>query len=212
MLPAASNRPYRGGKSQLYEGGIRVPLIIRCAGITKAGSLSDFPVISTDLYTTMLDMAGIPLRPEQHLDGLSLTPLLKGEKKLNRMNLFWHYPQYQTLPPHSAIRAGNWKLIYHYESNTNELFNLLSDPSEANNLAEKEPELAEKLQKILHDHLLTIGAQFPQPNPVYKPGVPWRQGSRAGSFDKDYEAAQETDPRQYVTDPSLDYGMNQRSE
>jgi arylsulfatase A-like enzyme len=211
-VTATSNRPYRGGKSQLYEGGIRVPLIIRCPGISNAGSLCDFPVISTDLYPSMLDMAGIPLRQEQHLDGFSLLPLLKGEKRLSRLNLFWHYPQYQTLPPHSAIRSGTWKLIHHYENKTNELFNLSVDPSETNNLADKEPGLAEKLQKILNDHLVTIGGQFPQPNPGYNPDVPWRQGSKAGSFDKDFEAAQETDPRQYVTDPFLDYGAYRKPE
>jgi arylsulfatase A len=207
-VTATSNLPFKGGKSQLYEGGIKVPLIIRCPGVTKNGSLCNFPVVSTDLYPTFLEMTGLPLRPLQHLDGLSLVPLLKGGTELPRSNIYWHYPQYHTLPPHSAVRSGNWKLIKHYEDGKLELYNLASDPYETYNLASREPELTGKLHKILQDYLTAIGAQFPEPNPGYNAAVYWRQGSINGRYDANYEADQDTDPRHYVTDPNRDYGMN----
>jgi arylsulfatase A len=211
-VTATSNLPYKGGKSQLYEGGIRVPLIVRCPGVTKAGSTCNFPVISTDLYPTFLELASLPLRPAQHLDGLSLMPLLKGDKELRRSNLYWHYPQYQTLPPHSAVRSGNWKLIHYYENDKNELYNLAADPGETHDLAAMEPDKTGKLQMILHDHLIAIGAQFPEPNPNYNPSVFWRQGSTNGKFDSENEASQEADPRQYVTGTNRDYGINWNPE
>ena len=207
-ITATSNIPFRGGKSHLYEGGIRVPLIIRCPGITQANSICDVPVISTDLYPTFLEMAGLPLRPEQHLDGLSLISLLHGSRELKRNNLYWHFPQYHTLQPHSAIRSGNWKLIKFYEEGKLELYNLETDPGETHDLSALEPEKTRKLHKFLQDHLAAIGAQFPIPNPGYNPAVNWRINRLNGKFDSVNEAAQETDPRRYVTDPCLDYGMN----
>jgi arylsulfatase A-like enzyme len=207
-VTATSNLPYRGGKSQLFEGGIRVPFIARCPGMTKPGSICNTPVISTDLYPTFLDIVGLPLRPKQHLDGLSLMPLLRGEKELPRHNLYWHYPQYHTLEPHSAIRSGKWKLIKFYEDGRLQLFNIESDPGEKLDLAALEPKMTRNLHQFLQDYLLAIGAQMCGPNPGYNPAVFWRQGSMNGQFDNVYEAAQETDPRKYVTDPEKDYGSN----
>jgi arylsulfatase A-like enzyme len=207
-VTATSNLPYRGGKSQLFEGGIRVPFIARCPGMTKPGSICNTPVISTDLYPTFLDIVGLPLRPKQHLDGLSLMPLLRGEKELRRHNLYWHYPQYHTLEPHSAIRSGKWKLIKFYEDGRLQLFNIESDPGEKLDLAALEPKMTRNLHQFLQDYLLAIGAQMCGPNPGYNPAVFWRQGSMNGQFDNVYEAAQETDPRKYVTDPEKDYGSN----
>ncbi len=207
-ITATSNLPYRGGKSHLYEGGIRVPLIICCPGLTRAGSICDVPVISTDLYPTFLELVGLSLRPEQHLDGLSLVSLLKGARELQRNNIFWHFPQYHTLQPHSAIRSGNWKLIKFYEEGKLELYNLESDPGEAHDLAAIEPEQTLKLHKFLQDQLAAIGAQMPMPNPGYNPVVNWRKNRLSGKFDSAAEAAQETDPRKYVTEYGRDYGMN----
>jgi len=202
---ATSNLPYRGGKSQIYEGGIRVPFMIRWPGVTKPGSTCNVPVISTDLYPTFLSLAGLPLRSEQHLDGLSLAPLLRGGTHLNRNCLYWHYPQYQTLPPHGAVRSGDWKLIEHYEDGALELYNLADDPGEKTNRVAIYPERAGQLSQQLHKHLETLGAQMPTPNPDYNPSVFWRTDSTHGKRDP-YEAKQDQDPRRYVTDPNLDYG------
>jgi arylsulfatase A-like enzyme len=202
---ATSNRPYRGGKSQNYEGGIRIPLIIKWPGVTQPGSKCSVPVISTDLYPTFLSVAGLPLRPQQHLDGLSLAPLLKGGESLPRNCLYWHYPHYQTLPPHSAVRCGGWKLIRHYETGKIELYNLANDNAENTNLAAQYPEKAKQLKGFLDHHLQAIGAQMPTANPKYDPSSPSPRGN--GPFDP-YEQNEENDPRTYVTDPALDYGMN----
>ncbi len=205
-ITATSNLPYRGGKSQIYEGGIRVPLIIKWPGVTAPGSVCDVPVISNDLYPTFLQMAGLPLMPEQHLDGLGLAPLLSQTGSLNRNTLYWHYPHYQTLPPHSAVRHHQWKLIQHHGEDARiELFNLEDDPGERHNLADSHPEQREKLLAFLHDHLTTIGAQMPYPNPNHDPNRHWRSVDSRGEWDP-YEHDQDNDPRTYVTDPGLDYG------
>jgi arylsulfatase A-like enzyme len=205
---ATSNLPYRGGKSQLYEGGIRVPLIIKWPGVTEPGSTCDVPVISTDLYPTFLDMAGLPLRTEQHLDGLCLAPLLRGQNMLPRKNLFWHYPHYHTLPPHSAVRSEDWKLIEFFgEKARMELFDLKNDPEETHNLVSEKPETAQRLRQLLHDHLDSIGAQMATPNPNVDSSVDWGRDSCNGSYDP-YERNQTADPRRYVTDPARDCRAN----
>jgi arylsulfatase A-like enzyme len=126
-----SNAPWRMGKGWNYEGGIREPLIVAWPGVAKAGSLCDVPTISTDFYPTFLNLAGLPARPAQHLDGVSITPLLKGET-LPQRPLFWHYPHYsnQGGPPGGAIRLGDYKLIEHFEDRRVELYNLKDDPGE----------------------------------------------------------------------------------
>ena len=102
-----SNLPLRAGKGHLYEGGIRVPVIIKWPGVVKAGSLSGQPVISTDFYPTMLDMAALPLKLEQHVDGRSLLPALKGTGPLKRDALFWHYPHYDRLGDRPPALCGS---------------------------------------------------------------------------------------------------------
>jgi len=165
-----SNLPYRGGKGWNYEGGVRVPWIIRAPGLTKPGSRCETPVISTDFYPTLLELAGLPARPEQHLDGRSLVPLLKGEN-LARGPLFWHYPHYsnQGGAPSGAVRDGDWKLIEWYEDGALELYNLAQDPGETTNLATKEPARAKTLQQELHAWRTTVKATMPTPNPDYRP-------------------------------------------
>ncbi len=204
-VPATSNRPYRGGKSQNYEGGIRVPLIVKWPGVTRPGSLSGEPVISMDLYPTFLEMAGLPQIPEQHLDGVSLKPLLCGQGALPRDTLYWHYPHYHTLPPHSAVRCGDWKLIRHLEDRVIELFNLAEDSGESQNLAAQFPEKAKQMAGVLDEHLRVIGAQMPTENPDYDPEIPWMANRANGTADP-FENNQDDDPRTYVTDPRLDYG------
>src|SRR5262249_23247489 len=132
-----SNVPLRAGKGWPYEGGIRVPWIVAAPGITRPGSACDTPVISTDFYPTLLELAGLAPAPKQHRDGVSLVPLLQGNP-LERGPLFWHYPHYgnQGGAPCGIIRDGTWKLIEWYEDGRRELFHLRDDPSERHNLAD----------------------------------------------------------------------------
>lgn len=165
-----SNLPLRAGKGWLYEGGIREPMFIKWPGITKPGSLCSEPVTSTDFYPTMLEVAGLAQRPEQHLDGVSLAPLLRGEKTVSRDALYWHYPHYgnQGGSPGAAVRAGRWKLIEFYEDHRVELYNLKEDLEEKNDLAAANPEKAEGLRKMLHTWLREVGAEAPKTNPAFK--------------------------------------------
>jgi arylsulfatase A-like enzyme len=164
-----SNLPLRAGKGWLYEGGIREPMIIKWPGVVKHQSVCSEPVISTDFYPTMLDMADIPLKPKQHVDGVSLVPLLKGMQKIQRKAIFWHYPHYgnQGGSPGGAVRAGDYKLIEFYEDNRAELYNLKEDIGEKKNLADKFPEKAAELRKMLHRWRKAVDAKMPSPNPDY---------------------------------------------
>lgn len=147
---STSNLPFRGGKGWPYEGGIREPWIIRAPGVTKPGSVCDTPVISTDFYPTVLALTGVPLMPKQHIDGVNLVPLLRGEV-INRGPLFWHYPHYgnQGGAPFGAVRDGDWKLIEWYEDGSVELFNLREDLGERNNLIKTGGDIARELHKKL---------------------------------------------------------------
>jgi arylsulfatase A-like enzyme len=144
-----SNVPLRAGKGWLYEGGIRVPMIVRWPGGTSAGSTCPVAVTSTDFFPTILDLAALPVSRES-IDGVSFAPLLQGGK-LDRGPLYWHYPHYgnQGGRPGSAIRDGDWKLIQWFEGDPIELFNLRTDAGERQNLAGKEPaKTAELLAKL----------------------------------------------------------------
>jgi len=166
-----SNLPLRAGKGWLYEGGIREPMIVRWPGVVKAGGLCSEPVISTDFYPTMLDMAGLPQKPQQHIDGMSFAPLLKGAKSLGRKAIYWHYPHYgnQGGSPGGAVRVGEYKLIEFYEDNHVELYNLKNDIGEKNDLAKEMPEKAAELVAMLRAWRIEVDAQMPTPNPNYKP-------------------------------------------
>lgn len=116
-------------------------------------------------------MAGLTLKPEQHIDGVSLVPLLKGAKQLSRKAIFWHYPHYsnQGGGPCGAVRAGDYKLIEFYEDNHLEFYNLRKDIGEKNNLADKLPDKATQLHRMLQAWRKEIDTQMPTPNPDYKP-------------------------------------------
>lgn len=159
------------GEGWLYEGGIREPMIVKWQGVVKPGSICSEPVTSTDFYPTILQMANLPLRPEQHLDGISIVPLLKQTGSLNRKALYWHYPHYspQGSYPVGAVRVGDYKLIEFYEDNHMELYNLKDDISERNNLSSKMPQKAAKLQKMLQDWRYSVDARMPALNPDYNP-------------------------------------------
>ncbi|UCF43700.1 MAG: sulfatase-like hydrolase/transferase [Planctomycetota bacterium] len=162
-----SNLPLRAGKGWLYEGGIRVPMTIKWPGRVKPPSVCNEPVTSTDFYPTMLQMANLPLRPNQHIDGLSLVPLLTGTGKFDRDAIYWHYPHYHGSGsrPGGAVRAGNYKLIEFYEDNRVELYNLKNDISEKRNLAEKMPQKTAQLKKMLRSWRESVRARMPKPKP-----------------------------------------------
>jgi arylsulfatase A-like enzyme len=165
-----SNFPLRGGKGWNYEGGVREPFIVKWPGVTKGGTTCDGVTIGMDLYPTLLEMAGLPARPQQHVDGVSIVPLLKGEKMAERA-LFWHYPHYsnQGGGPSAAMRRGDWKLMESLEDEHVELYNLRSEVGEKANLASSMPEKTAQMLGQLHGWQKSVDAGFPTPNPNYKP-------------------------------------------
>ncbi len=166
-----SNAPLRTGKGYLDEGGIRVPLIFRWPGNIKAGSTSEVPVIGTDFYPTFLAIAGLKPLPEQHRDGISLKPLLTG-KSMDKRPLFWYFPHYSGGlggRPSAAIRDGDFKLIYSFETDSVELFNVKSDNEEVSDLSLKLPKKKNQLNKKLQNWIGEMDVQLPYPNPSYQP-------------------------------------------
>lgn len=160
----SSNKPWRGGKGDLYEGGLRVPLIVRWPGEITPGSVCDFAVISTDYFPTFLELAGLPLMPDAHVDGESLLPLWAGEDVAPR-TLYWHFPHRNV--PSSSVIEGNWKLVHKIVPNQYELFNLNADPEEQNDLAGAHPERLDRLAKMLQGHLHSSDAQRMRLNPEW---------------------------------------------
>ncbi|MBX3732026.1 MAG: sulfatase [Verrucomicrobiae bacterium] len=168
-----SNAPWRGGKGWVYEGGIRVPLLVRWPGVTVPGSVVRTPVSSPDLLPTVLEAAGASPASGQVLDGRSLLPLLKGESAPERP-IFWHYPHYgnQGGAPAAAIRRGDWKLIEWLEDGRLELFHLADDPSEQTSRVAEMPARAQRLHQELNAWQRDVGARFPTANPRYDPTQP----------------------------------------
>jgi arylsulfatase A-like enzyme len=174
--------PLRAGKGYTYEGGIRVPYILRAPCGVGAGSVLSEPVIVTDIFATILDFCDLPLQPELHTDSVSLKPLVASAvDSLERKSpLVWHYPQYHGtgFAPGSAIRVGDWKLVESYEYETIELYNLKDDPSELNDLAAARPEIAADLQQQMHAYFAEVGASMPVANPNYDPDWEAKQRKR----------------------------------
>ena len=172
-LQVTDNAPLRSGKGSVYEGGIRVPLIVRLPGLTARGQTCDEPVMCTDFFPTIVELcagaAGQPA-PARPLDGLSLVPLLKQpQSRVQRDALFFHYPHYYpTTTPVSAVRDREWKLLEYFEDHHVELYFLRDDPGERHNLAAQQPERAAQLRTRLHDWWTKVGAQLPQANPAYR--------------------------------------------
>ena len=173
-----SNLPLRGGKGWLYEGGLRNPLIVRWPSVIEAGSICDTPTMNTDFYPGLLEAADLPLRPEQHLDGVSILPLLKGEEgpPHEREALYWHYPHYSNQGgfPGGAIRIGPWKLLERYEDGSVHLYNVEDDIEEQHDVAEQHPDRIAEMRTKLHVWYEEVDAKFlraRQDGPE-----PWRPG------------------------------------
>jgi arylsulfatase A-like enzyme len=206
----ASNKPLRGNKAQLYEGGIREPMIVHWPGVTRPGSTCETPVTSVDFYPSMLEMAGLDLRPRQHVDGRSFVGLLRGKDQPGRA-MYWHYPHYSKhgIAPSSAIREGDWKLIRFYsryrpdlpEGRTDEpaveLYNLSEDPYETTDLAQSQAGKTKELLAKLDRYLQSVGACLPIENPDYQPSKPFTP-----SRGRYLELPKDRLPREYMKEKS----------
>ncbi|MBG87941.1 MAG: sulfatase [Verrucomicrobiales bacterium] len=167
-----SNLPARNGKGSVYEGGVRVPGIIHWPGVTPAGTVSKFPIISMDFMPTILGIAG--LNPTRRMDGRNLVPLLRHNEPIRRDDLFWHYPHYHSMGgvPYTAVLSGDWRLIEFHDGKRLELYNLNDDPHEDRNLAKSNPVQAKRMVAKINRWRDSVGAQMPAPNPEYDPSEP----------------------------------------
>jgi arylsulfatase A-like enzyme len=174
--------PLRAGKGSYYEGGIRVPLVVRWPKMVQPGSRCDTPVSGIDFFPTLLQVAGVAKPAGKLLDGVSLTPLLMNSNVWEERPLFWHFPVYLQggnqetrdvrfrTRPGSVVRLGDWKLHEYFEDGGLELYNLVKDIGEKNNLANQEPEKTAELLKLLRGWRDDVGAPVPkQLNPNYVP-------------------------------------------
>jgi arylsulfatase A-like enzyme len=159
-------RPLRESKGHLYEGGIRVPMIVRWPGQVAVGSINHEPVVSMDFYPTFLEVAGLKPSGIKPIDGESLVPLLRGKGKPKRKELFFHFPNYAWHMGNrlgGAVRSGDYKLIRNYDDQSLELYDLKSDLGETQNLAKRRPRLAKRLNQKLSVWLTETGAPMPKP-------------------------------------------------
>ena len=169
---SSDNSPYRRGKGHLYEGGIRIPLIIRWPGHINAGSVSANPTISQDIFTTIVDIAYQGNYSYPDTDGRSLVEDFSKNEEVET-DLFWYYPHYspQAKTPGAAIRSGDYKLIQFYDPPKIELYNLKNDNSESHNLAHEMPEKVFELSEKINVWLSESGAILHQKNPNYRANV-----------------------------------------
>lgn len=166
---ATSNLPLRGGKGYQWEGGIKEPFFIKVPWLKVSNTKSDYPVIGTDFYPTLLDLTNLPLNKEQHLDGISLKPLLEGKSFKTKRPLFWHYPHYgnQGGEPSSIIQLDGWKLIHYWEDGHEELYRLPSTEDDSLNVISKHSEIAKHLSDKLFLWLKEVDAKFPSKDPEF---------------------------------------------
>lgn len=164
---STSNEHLRAGKGWCYEGGIRIPQVIAGPGVKTPGKVVDEPVISTDFFPTIMEIAGINASQN---DGISLLPVLEETGSLSREDLFWHFPHYHGSgwKPGSALRHEDWKLVVHYEDNKFELFNLKTDPGEKEDLSIKKPEILIEMKTRFKLSMDKTNAQLPMRNLNYK--------------------------------------------
>jgi arylsulfatase A-like enzyme len=166
-----ANGILRAGKGWLYEGGIRVPLIIKWPAVIKAGHVSEMPVSSVDIFPTLYKAINKKAVMNKEVDGQDIVELLANEKKNSNRTIFWHYPHYsnQGGKPAAAMLKDGLKLILHYEDNTVELYNLTKDIGEQYNIAATNKKIVSAYRKMLDKWLQSNAAQYPVPNPAYKP-------------------------------------------
>ena len=182
----ASQMPLRSGKANLYEGGIREPLIVRWPGVVTPGSTCSEPVISVDFFPTFVEILGLENRITHIIDGVSLLPLLKQNSTLGREAIYWHYPHYHSssIGPCGAVRAGDYRLIEWFDEticgpgNELELYHLKEDIGERKNLAEKMPDKARRLKDMLANWRSQVNAQMLTPNPNYDPQKARKSGKK----------------------------------
>ena len=167
------NLPLRRGKGSAYEGGVRVPTIIRWPGVTKAGTVCDEPIMTIDYYPTLLEMLGIngDVKHNRSIDGRSLKPLLEDAHATIERDLFWHYPHYHAGGdgPYGAVRSGDFRLIEFHEDMSVRLYDLSKDIGEQTDLSNAMPKKAENLRQRLHQWRESVAAQMPTVNPDYDP-------------------------------------------
>jgi len=177
-LEAVSKQtPLRSGKANLYEGGIRVPFIVRWPGVVKPGTICSEPVISVDFFPTFVEIVGLENKMPKPIDGVSLVTLLTQRGVFSRQAIYWHYPHYHSagIGPCGAIRSGNYKLIEWFDEticgtgNRFELYNLKEDAGEQNNLAGQMPQKVDEMRKMLANWRDKVNAQMLMPNPGYNP-------------------------------------------
>lgn len=181
------NAPLRSGKGSLYEGGVRVPLIVRWPGVVKSGTVCATPTIHVDLPATFLEISGAPA-PAQVVDGESLVPLLKDPAAaMKRSAIYQHFPGYLgagkgnwRTTPVGLIQSGDWKLMEFYEDGRLELYDLGKDPSESNNLAASQPDMTKELHEKLKTWRTEVGAKMPGPNSGAPEEGPGKKGKRKG--------------------------------
>lgn len=167
---STSNLPLKGAKGWLYEGGIRVPLVIKWPGHESSKKVVSTPVIGPDIYPTIIDMAGLPEKYNEDVDGVSLVPLMQG-KDIERKAIFWHFPHYSNhgmQSPGGAVRKGDYKLLDYFENGTVQLFNLKNDPGEHHDLSKEMPEKVNELQNLLNNWRKQVSAKMMKGNPDYK--------------------------------------------
>jgi arylsulfatase A-like enzyme len=173
-----SNRPLRGGKATIFEGGIRGPCIIAWPGVTEPGSRCDEPIQASDFYPTFQKQLGLPVKESHIVDGIDIMPALRGEK-LNREAIFTYFPFAPArvpdwTPDSVAVHAGDWKLIRFFCQGENgnhdyQLYNLADDIGEKNDLAKVSPSKVSELDKLIEDYLNRSNAVVPVPNPAFDP-------------------------------------------
>ncbi len=170
--PATHNTPFRAGKGFVYEGGLRVPLIVRWPGKIPAGRIVTAPVVSMDWLPTFVALCSLDGPTAGPLDGVSLAPLLRGGD-LARRPLFWHFPHYanQGSRPSGALRVGDWKLVEQFEDDGAELYDLARDPGETHNLAASQPDVVRDLRRQLADWRTSVDAANNPPNPNFDPAL-----------------------------------------
>jgi arylsulfatase A-like enzyme len=197
LQPPTNNAPLREGKGRLYEGGVRVPLMVRWPEKIPAGSTSDAIVNNIDLYPTLLELAGVPL-PENHVvDGLSFAPVLREGKDFSRDTSFHWFPYHNA---GISVRKGDWKLIRRFKENPNyyeglvELYNLKEDLGETNNLAKQMPEKVAELGKLIDQHFAATGGLYPKPNPAFDERA--KAGARTGGVGTPRSSTHGLVPRQ----------------